>query len=76
MRVFVTRCKCGDLTADGEGSSKKLSKKHAAEKMVAELKKLPPLPLPPTVSNGKSKKTANKPKQSKNLIKVMNMFCV
>jgi len=67
MRVFITRCTCGDLISESEGSSKKLSKKRAAEKMVEELKKLPQLPpAPPGV---KPKKTM-KPKQTKNLIKV------
>jgi double-stranded RNA-binding protein Staufen len=67
MRTFVTRCTCGALVTDGEGSSKKLSKKFAAEKMVAELRKLPALPPPPP--NVKPKKNVTKPKQSKNLIK-------
>ena len=67
MRVFITRCTCGDLVAESEGSSKKLSKKRSAEKMVDELNKLPQLPpAPPGV---KPKKNL-KPKQSKNLIKV------
>jgi double-stranded RNA-binding protein Staufen len=67
MRTFVTRCKCGDLATDGEGSSKKISKKRAAEKMVEELGKLPQLPpAPPGI---KPKKNV-KPKQTKNLIKV------
>jgi len=53
---------------EGDGSSKKLSKKRAAERMVIELRKLPPLsPLPPTA---KPKKIVMKPKQAKNLIKV------
>jgi double-stranded RNA-binding protein Staufen len=67
MRTFVTRCKCGPLVTDGEGSSKKLSKKVSAEKMVVELRKLSPLPPPPPST--KPKKSATKPKQSKNLIK-------
>ena len=67
MRTFITRCKCGDLTTEGEGSSKKLSKKRSAEKMVEELGKLPPLPPAPP---GIKPKKNMKPKQSKNLIKV------
>ena len=68
MRTYVTQCRCGELRAEGSGSSKKLSKKRAAEMMVTELKKLPPLsPLPPTA---KPKKIVTKPKQNKNLIKV------
>lgn len=67
MRTFVTRCKCGPLVTDGEGSSKKLSKKVSAEKMVGELRQLPPLPPPPP--SAKPKKNLSKSKQSKNLIK-------
>lgn len=67
MRTYVTQCRCGHLTTDGDGSSKRLSKKRAAEKMVVELSKLPPLsPLPPST---KPKKIVTKPKQTKNLIK-------
>ena len=67
MRTYVTCCRCGELTTEGDGSSKKLSKKRAAEKMVIELKKLPPLSPPPPST--KPKKIATKPKQTKNLIK-------
>jgi double-stranded RNA-binding protein Staufen len=68
MRTFLTGCKCGEMRTEGEGSSKKLSKKRAAEKMVEELGKLPP--LPPTPVSAKHKKTT-KPKQSKNLVKTV-----
>uniref|UniRef100_A0A4W3H279 Double-stranded RNA-binding protein Staufen homolog 2 n=1 Tax=Callorhinchus milii TaxID=7868 RepID=A0A4W3H279_CALMI len=45
MKSFVTRVSVGDFTADGEGNSKKLSKKRAAISVLQELKKLPPLPV-------------------------------
>ena len=72
MRTYVTQCQCGHLTAEGDGSSKKLSKKRAAEKMVVELKKLPPLSPPPP--SAKPKKIVTKPKQTKNLIKAMRAY--
>ena len=67
LRSFVTRCTCGNLVAEGEGNSKRLSKKRAAEKMMEELNKLSPLPAP-TVE--KLKKPFLKPKPNKSLIKV------
>jgi len=69
MRTYVTECRCGHLTTSGDGTSKKLSKKHAAEAMVIELKKLPALSPPPP--SAKPKKIITKPKQAKNLIKAM-----
>lgn len=67
LRNFITRCTCGHLTVDGEGKSKKLSKKMAAEKMMDELLKLSPLPPPPT---DRPKRPFAKPKQNKTLIKL------
>ncbi|XP_043244271.1 double-stranded RNA-binding protein Staufen homolog 2-like isoform X2 [Amphibalanus amphitrite] len=69
MRTFLTQCFCGDITTDGEGSSKKLSKKRAAELMLDELKKLPALPAVPSITKVKRKPNATK-KKSRNLIKV------
>ena len=43
MKTYVTLCKVGMIVTEGEGNGKKLSKKKAAEKMMDELKKLPPL---------------------------------
>lgn len=43
MKTYVTLCKVGTIVTEGEGNGKKLSKKKAAEKMMEELKKLPPL---------------------------------
>ncbi|XP_009270922.1 PREDICTED: double-stranded RNA-binding protein Staufen homolog 2 isoform X1 [Aptenodytes forsteri] len=45
MKSFVTRVTVGQFTAEGEGNSKKLSKKRAAMAVLQELKKLPPLPV-------------------------------
>uniref|UniRef100_A0A8C9P6X6 Double-stranded RNA-binding protein Staufen homolog 2 n=1 Tax=Spermophilus dauricus TaxID=99837 RepID=A0A8C9P6X6_SPEDA len=45
MKSFVTRVSVGEFSAEGEGNSKKLSKKRAATTVLQELKKLPPLPI-------------------------------
>ncbi|NXB59125.1 STAU2 protein, partial [Struthidea cinerea] len=45
MKSFVTRVTVGEFTAEGEGNSKKLSKKRAAMAVLQDLKKLPPLPV-------------------------------
>lgn len=69
MKVFVTQCKVGDLTAEGEGNGKKISKKRAAEKMLEELGKLPPLPNMNSMAHLKRKRVVTK-KKTRNLIKV------
>ncbi|XP_054741189.1 maternal effect protein staufen [Anastrepha obliqua] len=43
MKKFVTACVVGSIVTEGEGNGKKTSKKRAAEKMLEELKKLPPM---------------------------------
>uniref|UniRef100_A0A2I3H9U9 DRBM domain-containing protein n=1 Tax=Nomascus leucogenys TaxID=61853 RepID=A0A2I3H9U9_NOMLE len=47
MKSFVTRVSVGKFSTEGEGNSKKLSKKRAATTVTVlqELKKLPPLPV-------------------------------
>nr|XP_032810776.1 double-stranded RNA-binding protein Staufen homolog 2-like isoform X3 [Petromyzon marinus] len=45
MKSFVTRLSVGQFSAEEEGKSKKLSKKKAAAIVLAELFKLPPLPV-------------------------------
>ncbi|KAM6456683.1 double-stranded RNA-binding protein Staufen homolog 2 isoform 3-T3 [Liasis olivaceus] len=45
MKSFVTQVSVGDFSAEGEGNSKKLSKKRAAIIVLRELRKLPPLPV-------------------------------
>eukprot|EP00061_Rhincodon_typus_P016379 g44570.t1 len=52
MKSFVTRVAVGEFTAEGEGNSKKLSKKRAAITVLQELKKLPPLPTGPEYGQG------------------------
>ncbi|XP_032689365.1 double-stranded RNA-binding protein Staufen homolog 2 [Odontomachus brunneus] len=71
IRTFMTKCTVGDKVTVGEGSSKKVSKKRAAELMLEELKRLPPLPA--SIQN-RSLRVKRKPpatkKKSRNLIKV------
>ncbi|XP_076262696.1 double-stranded RNA-binding protein Staufen homolog 2-like isoform X2 [Rhynchophorus ferrugineus] len=69
MKVFVTQCRVGNFIAEGEGNGKKISKKRAAEKMLEELSKLPPLPNVNNLSQMKRKRVTNK-KKTRNLIKV------
>ncbi|XP_034189818.2 double-stranded RNA-binding protein Staufen isoform X1 [Osmia lignaria lignaria] len=70
IRTFRTKCTVGDKVTFGEGPSKKVSKRHAAEFMLEELNRLPP--LPETIQNRprrmKRKPPATK-KKSRNLIK-------
>ncbi|GIY76273.1 hypothetical protein CDAR_557431 [Caerostris darwini] len=65
MRTFITRCSVGDISTDGEGNGKKVSKKRAAEKMLEELRKLPSLPP----AQQKVKKKPIIKKKNRNLIK-------
>ncbi|CAG9759553.1 unnamed protein product [Ceutorhynchus assimilis] len=69
MKVFITQCRVGNFLAEGEGNGKKISKKRAAEKMLEELSKLPPLPNSNNISQLKRKRVTNK-KKTRNLIKV------
>nr|NP_001191404.1 staufen [Aplysia californica]AAO38741.1 staufen [Aplysia californica] len=67
MKNFLTRCTVADMVTEGEGNSKKTSKKKAAELMLEELRKLPPLATP-AFPRPKSKIQMNK-KKNRNLIK-------
>ena len=70
IRTFTTKCLVGDKVTVGEGSSKKVSKKRAAELMLDELKRLPPLPAAITVrSLGLKRKPSNTKKPRRNLIR-------
>lgn len=69
MKVFVTQCRVGNFVAEGEGNGKKISKKRAAENMLEELSKLPPLPNIINIAQLKRKRVTNK-KKTRNLIKV------
>uniref|UniRef100_A0A3Q3VQJ1 Double-stranded RNA-binding protein Staufen homolog 2 n=1 Tax=Mola mola TaxID=94237 RepID=A0A3Q3VQJ1_MOLML len=44
MKSFLTRVTVGEFSAEGEGNSKKLSKKRAALSILQDLKKLPFIP--------------------------------
>lgn len=72
MRTFMTKCTVGDKVTTGEGNGKKVSKKRAAEKMLEELKKLPPQsPTNMAASMARLKRKANPgKKKTRNLIKV------
>lgn len=70
MKVFVTVCRVGDLVAEGEGNGKKISKKRAAEKMLEELSKLPPLPYMNDIAPRLKRKRVVTKKKIRNLIKV------
>lgn len=43
MKTFITICTVGTTITEGIGNGKKISKKRAAEKMLEELRKLPPI---------------------------------
>ncbi|XP_078136353.1 double-stranded RNA-binding protein Staufen homolog 2 isoform X2 [Sander vitreus] len=45
MKSFLTRVSVGEFFAEGEGNSKKLSKKRAALSILQDLKKLPFIPI-------------------------------
>lgn len=68
MKNFITKCTVADKVTEGEGNSKKSSKKKAAELMLEELRKLPPAPAP-AFPKPKTKVQLNK-KKNRNLIKV------
>jgi len=64
---YINRAVCGDLVSEGEGNSKKDSKKKAAENMLIKLKES----VSPTSDfRQKVKNLANK-KKNRNLIKVV-----
>lgn len=57
MKSFVTKVMVGEFSAEGEGKSKKISKKAAAIAVLEELKKLPQLPIVEKVKPRIKKKT-------------------
>nr|CAD7589696.1 unnamed protein product [Timema genevievae] len=78
MRTFITKCSVGDKVTTGEGNGKKVSKKRAAEKMLEELKKLPPTSptnMAATVARLKRKANPGK-KKTRNLIKVYQQHLI
>lgn len=71
--VFGTRCSFGHFVADGTGSSKKKSKKDAAEKMLLLLRMQPDQCIEDSVQKTKPKSRKRKNKKKKknsNLIKL------
>lgn len=44
MKNFMTRVSVGEFVGEGEGKSKKISKKNAARAVLEQLRRLPPLP--------------------------------
>lgn len=64
MKSFLTRVTVGEFSAEGEGNSKKLSKKRAALSILQELKKLPFIP---TVEKPKT----HYKKRTKTILKVL-----
>lgn len=53
----MTKVSVGEFVGEGEGKSKKISKKNAAIAVLEELKKLPPLPVAERVRPRIKKKT-------------------
>lgn len=64
MKSFLTRVTVGEFSAEGEGNSKKLSKKRAALSILQDLKKLPFIP---TVEKPKT----HYKKRTKTILKVL-----
>lgn len=64
-KTFVTQCQLGDLSATGEGSSKKKSKKAAAESIVKRIEELPLLSKEVQMKNLMNTQTKKKNKKSK-----------
>ncbi|CAG9859588.1 unnamed protein product [Phyllotreta striolata] len=67
-RTFSTECRFGDITTTGEGTSKKESKRIAAEYMLEKIKTLEPLPFDSEYNSDKPK-DKKKRKKKKKLIK-------
>lgn len=66
MKSFLTRVTVGDFSAEGEGNSKKLSKKRAAISILQDLKKLPLIPVV-------EKPKTHYKKRTKTILKVMKL---
>lgn len=70
MKTFITLCIVGTIATEGEGNGKKISKKRSAEKMLEELKKLPPpSPTGDILLKQKRKPQLTVKKKPRNLIK-------
>lgn len=66
MKSFLTRVSVGEFSAEGEGNSKKLSKKRAALSILQDLKKLPFIPAV-------EKPKTHYKKRTKTILKVLRL---
>lgn len=66
MKSFLTRVSVGEFFAEGEGNSKKLSKKRAALSILQDLKKLPFIPIV-------EKPKTHYKKRTKTILKVLQL---
>lgn len=66
MKSFLTRVTVGEFSAEGEGNSKKLSKKRAALSILQDLKKLPFIPAV-------EKPKTHYKKRTKTILKVLQL---
>lgn len=66
MKSFLTRVTVGEFSAEGEGNSKKLSKKRAALSILQDLKKLPFIPVV-------EKPKTHYKKRTKTILKVLKL---
>lgn len=66
MKSFLTRVTVGEFSAEGEGNSKKLSKKRAALSILQDLKKLPFIPAV-------EKPKTHYKKRTKTILKVLKL---
>lgn len=66
MKSFLTRVTVGEFSAEGEGNSKKLSKKRAAISILQDLKKLPSIPVV-------EKPKTHYKKRTKTILKVLKL---
>lgn len=66
MKSFLTRVSVGEFSAEGEGNSKKLSKKRAALSILQDLKKLPFIPIV-------EKPKTHYKKRTKTILKVLQL---
>ncbi|XP_075150226.1 tripartite motif-containing protein brain tumor isoform X3 [Haematobia irritans] len=64
MRTFTTACIVGHIETVAEGTGKKISKKKAAQKMLDELNKLPPVVTPTTSPTKRVKTKGAAPRKS------------
>jgi hypothetical protein len=69
QKVFITQCKLGDFITEGEGKSKKESKREAAEKMLHNLADLPEHFDENAIVSGFKNKKKRKKKKKKQIMR-------